>query len=80
MDFQQAILELARLREGGIVLEFEWDAGALAGATLGFVVAPLVAGTAFGAWWEWCAVVAGIAGGVLSGHLLLATPAVRLRT
>lgn len=32
-----------------------------------------------GAWWEWCVVVVGIACGALFSHLLLATPACRLR-
>lgn len=55
-------------------------AGVLAGATSGLLIAPLLAGTAVGAWWEWCAVVAGIACGALFRHLLLAMSAVRLRT
>jgi len=67
-------------RSAGLRSSMVIGVGVLAGATFGFVIAPLVAGTAIGAWWEWCAVVAGIACGVLSGHLLLATPAVRLRT
>jgi hypothetical protein len=67
-------------RSSGLRTSMVIGAGVLAGATYGFVIAPLVAGTADGAWWEWCAVVAGIACGALFRHLLLATLAFRLRT
>jgi hypothetical protein len=45
-------------------------AGVSVAATAGYVVAPFVAGTAFGSWWEWCAVLAGVACGVAFGRLI----------
>ena len=45
-------------------------AALLASVTLAFVVAPLVAGTALGGWWEWAAVFAGVALGWLVALVL----------
>jgi hypothetical protein len=42
----------------------------LAGLALGLVVAPLLAGTAFAAWWEWVAALAGVSGGFLFSRVL----------
>jgi hypothetical protein len=44
--------------------------GALAGVAFGFVLAPLVADTAFGSGWEWAAAFAGIATGYLFGRVV----------
>ena len=49
-------------------------AAVLTAVTLGFVIAPLVAGTAFGSWWEWGAVFAGVAVGVVFGRAIRRLP------
>ncbi len=45
-------------------------AAMLASLALGFVVAPLLAGTAFASWWEWVAALAGVAGGFVFSRVL----------
>jgi hypothetical protein len=55
-------------------------AALLASVTLAFVVAPLVAGTAFGGWWEWAAVFGGVALGWLVALVLRRVAAVARET
>lgn len=69
-------------------------AGLLCGSALGFVLVPLVAGTALGTWWEWLFAAIGIVCGSLLGrlargplatirddapHLLRSSPPIRFR-
>ena len=42
----------------------------LAAIALGFVVAPLAAGTAFASWWEWAAALAGVTSGFVFSRML----------
>jgi hypothetical protein len=45
-------------------------AAVLAAVALGFVVAPLAAGTAFASWWEWVAALGGVTGGFVFSRVL----------